>query len=318
MPVSLAAIDSVRPLDVVNAPGGPSLDAGHSRDHAPISSHPPSPQRPGGPRATSLGKLGVSGSCRKGNPPQQYHISFNGKGLWRDRGKVKVLDHHRVEIKLGASYPRTMPEIRWITPIYHPNISEIGMVCLGGYGTHWVPSVQLDELCVMLWDMVRYHNYDIRSPYNRESALWVGRPDDVSVPDRRRPLRDLRAAQGAWLRRPKARRARTRLHAVPIGVIDPQVARSSSDNPVGRVLQFIERYGRVFGDSSPSDCDRHFRVRTSTSCARSSSEPASLHRDGARDAARAAVGCDETAGRSSRLTVRQRPPDAVADPVSPR
>ncbi len=55
------------------------------------------------------------------------------------------------------------------------------MVCLGGYGTHWVPSVQLDELCVMLWDMVRYHNYDIRSPYNREAALWVAGQTDVSV-----------------------------------------------------------------------------------------------------------------------------------------
>ena len=71
-----------------------------------------------------------------------------------------------------------------MTPIYHPNISEIGMVCLGGYGTHWVPSVQLDELCVMLWDMLRYHNYDIRSPYNRESALLGRGPDRVSVSDR--------------------------------------------------------------------------------------------------------------------------------------
>ncbi|MFI5458300.1 MAG: ubiquitin-conjugating enzyme E2 [Isosphaerales bacterium] len=116
--------------------------------------------------------------------------------MWRDRGKVKTLDTHRVEIKLGASYPRTMPEIRWITPIYHPNISEIGMVCLGGYGTHWVPSVQLDELCIMLWDMVRYHNYDIRSPYNRDAALWVASQAKFRFPTDGRSLRDLRAAYG--------------------------------------------------------------------------------------------------------------------------
>ena len=103
---------------------------------------------------------------------------------------------HRIEIKLGASYPRTMPEIRWITPIYHPNISEIGMVCLGGYGTHWVPSVQLDELCNMLWDMARYHNYDIRSPYNRDAALWVASQTKFLFPTDPRPLRDLRAANG--------------------------------------------------------------------------------------------------------------------------
>src|SRR5689334_22773904 len=94
-----------------------------------------------------------------GKPAQRYIIEFRGRSLSRERGKVGVREHHEVEVKLGASYPRTMPELRWLTPVYHPNISEIGLVCLGGYGTHWVPSLHLDELCVMLWDMARYHNY---------------------------------------------------------------------------------------------------------------------------------------------------------------
>src|SRR5262245_33249541 len=99
-----------------------------------------------------------------GVPPQRYLIQFFGRGLTRERGKTAVREFHEVEIKLGASYPRTAPELRWLTPIFHPNISEIGLVCLGAYGTHWVPSLHLDELCVMLWDICRYHNYDIRSP----------------------------------------------------------------------------------------------------------------------------------------------------------
>jgi ubiquitin-protein ligase len=132
----------------------------------------------------------------RGNPVQHYQIEFRGKSLERTRGKVTVRDRHEVEIKLGASYPRTMPEIRWQTPIYHPNISEIGMVCLGGYGTHWVPSLNLDELCGMLWDMARYHNYDIRSPYNRDAALWVANQTTFRFPLDARPLRDLRAALG--------------------------------------------------------------------------------------------------------------------------
>ena len=131
-----------------------------------------------------------------GNPPHHYLITFKGKGLCRDRGKVKIVHYHRVEIKLGASYPRTIPELRWLTSVYHPNISEIGMVCLGGYGTHWVPSVQLHELCMMLWDMARYFNYDIRSPYNRDAALWVANQTSILFPTDSRPLRDLRVAQG--------------------------------------------------------------------------------------------------------------------------
>jgi ubiquitin-protein ligase len=194
-----------------------------------------------------------------GDPPQQYNIILAGKSLWRDRGKVKVLEQHRVEIKLGASYPRSIPEIRWLTPIFHPNISEIGMVCLGGYGTHWVPSVQLDDLCVMLWDMARYHNYDIRSPYNRESALWVAGQSNYRFPIDARPLRDLRALQGRTDSRDengvfgasssRSGRNRTAKSSSPSSP-------SSNSTPVGRVLQFIERCGRGTDNAPPRGPDR--------------------------------------------------------------
>lgn len=131
-----------------------------------------------------------------GKPAHHYLIELKGKSLARVRGRIAVVETHQVEIKLGASYPRTMPELRWLSPIYHPNISEIGMVCLGGYGTHWVPSLNLDELCGMLWDMARYHNYDVRSPYNRDAALWVAHQSTFAFPLDPRPLRDLRAALG--------------------------------------------------------------------------------------------------------------------------
>ncbi|WP_235905305.1 ubiquitin-conjugating enzyme E2 [Tautonia marina] len=131
-----------------------------------------------------------------GDPAQRYLIEFRGRSLARERGKIIAQDTHQVEIKLGASYPRSMPELRWLTPIYHPNISEIGLVCLGGYNTHWVPSLQLDELCEMLWDMARFHNYDLRSPYNRDAALWAANQSTFAFPMDARPLRDARAAQG--------------------------------------------------------------------------------------------------------------------------
>ncbi len=131
-----------------------------------------------------------------GNPPQQFLLGFRGRSLAREKGKVVVREFHEVEIKLGASYPRTMPELRWITPIYHPNISEIGMVCLGAYGTHWVPSLSMDELCVMLWDMARFQNYDIRSPYNRDAALWAANQTTFKFPIDGRALRDKRVALG--------------------------------------------------------------------------------------------------------------------------
>ncbi len=195
----------------------------------------------------------------QGDPPTQYVVSFQGRSLWRDRGKVKTLDTHRVDIKLGSSYPRTVPELRWITPIYHPNISEIGMVCLGGYGTHWVPSVQLDELCIMLWDMARYHNYDIRSPYNRDAALWVANQTAILFPTDTRPLRDIRAALG---RIPPDESAGDTSAAGPGGGANGSYKRSErrglgdSSNPAARVRQFIDRYRRAFLQSGTNPPER--------------------------------------------------------------
>lgn len=176
---------------------------------------------------------------------QHYTIEFMGKSLARLRGRVTTTDYHEIEIKLGASYPRTMPELRWLSPIYHPNISEIGMVCLGGYGTHWVPSLNLDELCVMLWDMARYHNYDVRSPYNREAALWVSNQTAFTFPLDARPLRDLRAALGRIESTPVPSPATERSPAV---ATNPE-----SGSRAGKYAQFVRKFASDLRSITPSN-----------------------------------------------------------------
>jgi ubiquitin-protein ligase len=122
----------------------------------------------------------------------KYVVRFYGKGLyWHSASKVLLRELHEVRIGLSASYPRMMPDLSWSSPVFHPNVSSSGVVCLGGYGTYWVPSLSLDELCVMLWDMVRYQNYDIESPYNRDAALWAKEQTEYALPVDPRPLRNL-------------------------------------------------------------------------------------------------------------------------------
>ncbi|MCO6457824.1 MAG: hypothetical protein J5I93_21165 [Pirellulaceae bacterium] len=127
-----------------------------------------------------------------GGPPESYRVQFFGKGLWRPEqtAEPRIMDRHEVTIHLGASYPRMMPELAWRTPVFHPNISAGGVVCLGGYSTHWVPSLTLDELCTMLWDMVRYKNYDVDSPYNRDAAAWARSQQRFRLPVDARSIRD--------------------------------------------------------------------------------------------------------------------------------
>jgi len=127
-----------------------------------------------------------------GDPPHTHIVRFYGKGLKRAHPEARVELHyqHEVRIELGASYPRLQPELAWQTPIFHPNISAGGVVCLGGYGTHWVPSLNLDELCEMLWDMIRYANFDVNSPYNRDAATWAKLRSEYQFPVDPRPIRD--------------------------------------------------------------------------------------------------------------------------------
>ena len=126
-----------------------------------------------------------------GDSHQRYRMFFAGRGLARaSDGRIGLADKHEVVVELGAAYPRLIPQLAWQTPVFHPNISNNGVVCLGGYATHWVPSLTLDKLCSMLWDMIRYKNYDIESPYNRDAALWIRTQNQFSLPLDARSIRD--------------------------------------------------------------------------------------------------------------------------------
>lgn len=172
-----------------------------------------------------------------GGPPDVYVAHFYGRGLCRVDGsnEVRFCQRHEVMIRLGAAYPRMMPELTWRTPIFHPNISANGVVCLGGYSTHWVPSLQLDELCTMLWDMIRYQNFDVESPYNREAALWVKEQSVYGFPVDPRPIRDklAKAASDSAPRNDRTSQAPTASSDRPASALLPPVSinRESAEGP---------------------------------------------------------------------------------------
>jgi hypothetical protein len=152
-----------------------------------------------------------------------------------------VIERHEVSVRLGASYPRMMPELAWKTPIFHPNISGGGVVCLGGYGAHWVPSLNLDELCEMLWDMVRYANYDVESPYNREAAAWTKTQRQFNLPVDPRPLRDkLAGTSPRHRKKPPLAAPAPRREPDTMVFLDDEVIQAEVVNPDDSDILFIE------------------------------------------------------------------------------
>jgi len=107
-----------------------------------------------------------------GNPPEKYVIEFTCRGVERLQGGSPVYrSHHQMGILLTAGYPTTKPGLRFLTPIFHPNILSEGEVCIGP----WYASKWLDELVFMVAEMIQY-----KIPPTRETREDVLNPHAVT------------------------------------------------------------------------------------------------------------------------------------------
>jgi len=134
-----------------------------------------------------------------GEPPDRYAITFRGKGVSRDtsaHADVEIVELHQIDVRLPYSYPRRPPDIRWITPIFHPNISFSGFINLKDVGLPWVQDLGLDVVCERLWDVARLHYMDLEKATNYAAKNWFEDESTLQTPVDPRPLRDKAAPQG--------------------------------------------------------------------------------------------------------------------------
>lgn len=137
--------------------------------------------------------------ARAGIPPERYIVTFACKSIVGvDRsGNPKYGIHHQVEIYLHNQYPQRWPGMKWLTPIWHPNINHLnGSVCIDA--AWWTASRSLDRLVVMLGEMLQWKNFHDDPtkppfPWDAEAARWSReyrkkRPNDFPV-DHRELLR---------------------------------------------------------------------------------------------------------------------------------
>src|SRR5512138_2301031 len=111
-------------------------------------------------------------------PPERYIVTFTCKSIIAvDRqGNPKYGEHHQVEIYLHNQYPQRWPGMKWLTPIWHPNINHLnGSVCIDA--AWWTASRSLDRLVIMLGEMLQYKNYHDDPtkppfPWDPEAARW--------------------------------------------------------------------------------------------------------------------------------------------------
>ncbi len=117
-------------------------------------------------------------SVHKGVPPERYIVTFRCKSIVTvdKRGEPKFGEHHQVEVYLHNQYPQRWPGLKWLTPIWHPNINHInGSVCIDA--AWWTAARSLDRLIIMLGEMLQYKNFHDDPtkppfPWDPEAARW--------------------------------------------------------------------------------------------------------------------------------------------------
>jgi hypothetical protein len=133
----------------------------------------------------------------EGEVPERYTLVFRGLGLARDArsGQICEVLEHRCDLRLTGAYPGRPPEIRWQTPLLHPNISYSGFIRLADVGLPWDEHLALDAICERLWDVARLAYYDLDQSTNSTARHWLETQREYTLPTDPRPLRD-RMARG--------------------------------------------------------------------------------------------------------------------------
>ncbi len=131
-------------------------------------------------QALERGNPKITFEANRTHAPDRYEVTFHYSSfveLPPQAHEPLQRQTHQVEIILGADYPRRAPFVRWLTPIFHPNIRPTdGAVCLGVLRERFLPGLGLARLTRMLAEMVQWRNYDAFNPFNRVAADWAANP----------------------------------------------------------------------------------------------------------------------------------------------
>jgi len=166
----------------------------------------------------------------KTEPADDYVVTFTCRGMV---DQDQVGEEHVARIYLPADFPSEPPQVKFLTPSFHPNIAALiqmgpiqakiqdllrrapdesarqkiqeevlkneelftARICLDTLDHNWSPSITLDRICIELGEMIQYKRYNPASPLNEEAAIWALRNRD-QLPVDSRSLLDLRALAG--------------------------------------------------------------------------------------------------------------------------
>lgn len=116
-----------------------------------------------------------------GSEPEHYRVTFLCRGIIGIEPSTQAPiygERHQVEIRCDDGFPSEVPQLRWVTPIWHPNIQHNGNKAVCTNPAEWLGGMGLDDLCRLMFEMVQYKNYHADTttrpyPLDHAAATWV-------------------------------------------------------------------------------------------------------------------------------------------------
>ncbi len=113
-----------------------------------------------------------------GGPRSHYDITVWDATIQGPDGSPYSGGVFKLEIKFSSEYPFKAPTVRFITPVYHPNINNNGDICLDILKNQWSPALKISKVLLSIMALLTVPNpddplvVDIANLYKKDKAKY--------------------------------------------------------------------------------------------------------------------------------------------------
>ena len=105
----------------------------------------------------------------KGDPPDQYSITYSMKGLVQSPdGSIGESNKHIVELSIPFGFPHFPPSCKPKSNIFHPDFDPAA-ICLGDV---WEQDASLAHIILYIGKMINGDAFSTKNAFNDEAAAW--------------------------------------------------------------------------------------------------------------------------------------------------
>ena len=113
------------------------------------------------------------------------HVQCRGQGLASGgppSDQYQLADRHEMQWLLPEDYPGTTPQVRMLTPVFHPNISPDGIIAMTDIGIAWESKLTIDIVIERIWNLIRAASFDLENAINPAAARWYADQTGLEFP----------------------------------------------------------------------------------------------------------------------------------------